>query len=109
MNNISPNGRAWFKEIFNAKNIAIIGASNDPTKLGYRVLEKFLKTDCRIFPIHPKAKEILGLKVYSSVKEIAENIDLAIILVPPNIVPQIIQDCGIKKINPEFIIIHFPT
>lgn len=99
MNVESHNGSIWFKEIFNAKNIAIIGVSEDPTKLGYRVTQIFLKSDCNILPVHPQAKEILGLKVYTSVREIPTNVDLAVILVPPKIVPQIIQECGVKGIK----------
>ncbi|MHA1301395.1 MAG: acetate--CoA ligase family protein [Candidatus Helarchaeota archaeon] len=104
MNTNTRNGSLIFKEILDSKNIAIIGASNNPMKLGFQLVHKFLNTNRKIFPIHPKEKKILGFKVYNSVSNIPETINLAIIIVPPSAVPQVIKECGIKGV--KYIIIN---
>ncbi|MHA1380219.1 MAG: acetate--CoA ligase family protein [Candidatus Helarchaeota archaeon] len=97
------NGKLIFEHIFNAKNIALIGASKDPIKLGFQMLHKFIKSDRNILPIHPTEKEILGLKVYPSVLEINEDIDFALIIIPPKVVPSVIEECGKKGIKSVII------
>ncbi|MDE5591612.1 MAG: CoA-binding protein [Helicobacter sp.] len=52
-----------------AKNIAILGISQDSTKASHQVGEYLIAQDFNIIPIHPKATEILGKKVYSSLQD----------------------------------------
>ena len=54
---------------FNPQSVAIVGASENPRKLGYQVLSNLIESGFkgRIYPINPKAKEILGLKCYAYV------------------------------------------
>ena len=83
---------------FEPKGVAVIGASHSPEKLGYQVVRNLVKGGSfslpylkgfsgKIFPVHPKANEILGLKCYPSVKKIPEAVDLAIICIPAKFVP----------------------
>jgi len=58
----------------------------------------------KIFPVNPKRKKILGLKTYPSVLDIKDEIDLGIICVPSKIVPQIVSQCGKKKVKGLIII-----
>ncbi|MHA1995387.1 MAG: CoA-binding protein, partial [Candidatus Hodarchaeales archaeon] len=89
---------------FNPESIAIIGVSRNSTKAGYGILKNVLWTfpnTEKIFPINPRAKEIMGLKVYHSLTEIPGNIDLAILFVTPRTIPSLLQDCyqkGVKGI-----------
>ena len=88
-----------FNNFFNPRSVAIIGASNNKSKVGYALLYNLLATgDAKIFPINPKEREILDTLCYSSVSEVPEEIDLAVIAVPAKIVPQILRECGEKKI-----------
>jgi acetyltransferase len=47
-----------------------------------------------MFPVNPKHDTLLGLKCYSSVAEVPESVDLAIIATPAPIVPQVVRECG---------------
>jgi acetyltransferase len=90
------------EEFFDPKSVAVVGASTSPEKLGYAVLENLVKGGYaevgKIFPINPKADEILGQKAYPSVLDVPDNIDLAVIVIPYPYVPAVLEECGKKKI-----------
>ncbi len=94
------------ENLFNPKSVAVIGASGNPQKIGYALASNLLdgKNERRIFLVNPSEKEILGEQVFSSIVEIKEGIDLAVIAVKPEIVPGVLKSCGEKKI-PYCIII----
>jgi acyl-CoA synthetase (NDP forming) len=52
-----------------------------------------------IYPVHPREKELLGLKAYPGIKEIPVDIDLAISLVPRSEVLQVVRDCAVKGVK----------
>lgn len=91
---------------FNPKSIAVIGASRIPGKIGYEALKNVLIYDYKgsVYPVNPNADEILGLKCYPSVKDIKDKIDLAIIVVPAAVVPDILEECGKKSVKGAIII-----
>jgi acetyl coenzyme A synthetase (ADP forming)-like protein len=93
------------EKFFSPSSIAVIGASREPGKLGNVILENIKYSfKERIYPINPYTTEILGLKTYSSVLEIEEPIDLAIIVVPAEIVENVVKECIKKKIKAAVII-----
>lgn len=87
---------------FDPKSVAVIGASTSPKKLGYAVLENLVNGGYaevgKIFPINPKADEILGQKAYQTVLDVPDEIDLAVIVIPYPYVPAVLEECGKKKI-----------
>jgi len=87
--------------IFNAKSVAVIGASRTPGKLGYEILKNIIDANYsgKLYPVNPKADEILGLKAYKSVTEIPEPVDLAVIVIPARFVPDTVRECGKKGIR----------
>lgn len=90
---------------FNPKSVAIIGASRHPGKVGYEVLKNIMPNKrLNIYPVNPNAEKILGLDSYTSVLDIKANIDLAIICVPAELVSQVMEECGKKKIKCVIII-----
>ena len=94
---------------FTPRSIAVIGASTNPHKLGYAVLENlvnggYLSNERKVFPINPKSKEILDLPAYPSVLEVSDPIDLAVIVIPYQVVPEALRTCGEKKIPAAIII-----
>jgi acetyl coenzyme A synthetase (ADP forming)-like protein len=92
-------------KFFNPKSVAVIGASRTTGKLGYTILENLkLSFNGKIYPINPNAGEILGLITYPSVLEIKEPIELAIIVVPAEIVNKVLEECVKKKIGHIIII-----
>ncbi|TFG02194.1 MAG: hypothetical protein EU539_13310, partial [Promethearchaeota archaeon] len=85
---------------FNPKSIAIIGAS-DTIRFGFTTTKYLLSSRFKTYPVHLNKSEILGYKAYKNVKDIPDEIELAIILVGNEQVPQAIKDCiekGVKGI-----------
>ncbi len=86
----------------NPDSIAIIGASAKPKKRGYQAIAR-LQSDGfpenKIYPINPKAPEILGIKAYPSVLDVESDIDLALVCTPARSLPAVIEECGKKKIR----------
>ena len=93
-------------EIFSARSIAIIGASGNPQKRGYQVVAKLLNDgyEGRIFPINPTMQELLGLKVYPSLQEVKEPVQLALACTPADTIPGIVEQCGRKGIKGVVVI-----
>jgi len=94
------------KAFFNPSSVAIIGAAREPHKLGYSVLQNILQYGFkgRVYPINPTASEILGLSCYSRVTDVPDTVELAIVVVPPAVVPQVISDCGQKGVRGAVVI-----
>jgi len=90
--------------LLNPKTIAIVGASRDEKKIGHVIFKNLLKSGKKIFPVNPKAREILGHKVYEDLLEIPHGIDLVIIAVPAKIVPLILRHAQKRKIKSALII-----
>ncbi|HUV28568.1 MAG TPA: acetate--CoA ligase [Anaerolineales bacterium] len=95
-------------EFFNPRTVAVIGASTNPDKLGHAVVENLVSGGFTqkgtVYPVNPKATEILGLPAYPSVQDIPGSIDLAVIVIPYKFVPDALRTCGEKKI-PAVIVI----
>jgi len=91
---------------FKPRSIAVVGASRDSRKIGNAALKNLLISDyeCRIYPINLREKEILGLKCYKKLGNVPDEIDLVIISVPADVVPQILQECVQKKVKNVIII-----
>ncbi len=87
--------------IFNAKSVAIIGASDNPEKLGNVILKNFLEGGFagKVFPVNPKHETLLGRACYPSVLGVGEKIDCAIIATPAQTVPSILKQCAKKGIK----------
>ncbi|MFZ6007454.1 MAG: acetate--CoA ligase family protein [Nitrospirota bacterium] len=77
--------------LFNPKSIALIGAAHTEEKLGGVILKNLLKFRGRVYPVNPNYTELMGLKTYSSVKDIPESVDLTIIMRPASEVPEILK------------------
>jgi len=97
---------AGMKRIFSPKGIAIIGASSDPSKLGYSTVKNIIDGGYtgKIYPINPKADEILGLKCYRSVQEIPDQVDVAVIVIPAKNVADAVTALGEKGVAGAIVI-----
>ena len=80
------------KEIFeNVKTIAVVGLSPNPVKDSHRVAKYLQSVGYKIVPVYPKEDEILGEKVYRSLKEIPFEVDMVDIFRKPAALPPIVQ------------------
>ena len=94
-----PNSRAHWQKLFDPKAVAVIGATPEPQKVGYSVLANLLRGKKRdIYPVSVSQTEVLGLKAYRSILDVASPIDLALIAVRADIVPQVLVECGRKRV-----------
>lgn len=92
--------------LFYPQSIAVIGASADPKKVGYAVLNNISRFGYRgeILPVNPKADEILGIKAYPNILDVNKNVDLSVIAIPAPMVPQCVRDCITKGVKSAVII-----
>lgn len=88
------------------KSIAFFGASNNISAMGTNQLISIqaLGYEGAIYPVHPKEKKVQGLKAYQSVLDLPATPDLAVMVLPTGIVPQIIEECGKKGIKRAIIV-----
>jgi acetyl coenzyme A synthetase (ADP forming)-like protein len=86
---------------FDPRGVAVVGASRDPHKLGYGVVRNLVEHHYRgaIYPVNPVAGEILGRPCYSSVAEVPDPVDLAVIVVPARAVTGVVEECGERGIR----------
>ncbi len=86
--------------------IAVVGASSDPTKRGYKAMVGLIKDGYRgtIYPVNPKADMILGVRAWPSVSAIPGNPELALICTPAATVPELVAECGRRGIKGAVIL-----
>lgn len=91
---------------FRPRGVAIIGASRDPDKLGHSLMNKLIQYNYRgqIYPVNPKAEEILGWKCYTSITQVPDPVDLAVIIIPAPYVERVLVECVERKV-PSVVII----
>lgn len=85
----------------NPKSIAVIGASSQPGKVGYTVVDNIIKSGYAgtIYPINPKAPEILGHKAYPNITACPETPEIAVFVIPAKFCVATAEDCGKKGVR----------
>ncbi|MDD5127907.1 MAG: CoA-binding protein, partial [Dehalococcoidales bacterium] len=96
--------RHFLDYIFNPRSVAIIGTTDNKDRVNYHLAANLvnLKFTGRIYPVSPKLKEFMGIKVYPDVKSIDDEIDLAVISISAEKVLGAVRDCiakGVKAIS----------
>ena len=88
------------------KSVAIIGASREPGKVGHVILQNYIDAgfDGKIFVVNKNADEVMGFKSYPSILKIKERIDLAVIAIPAQFVPQALEECGKAKVRTVVVV-----
>jgi len=92
--------------VFNPKSVAVVGASNTQGKMGYVYMNNVVTGGWggKVYPINPGETEVQGYKAYPSVKDVPDEVDLAIVVVPPKVVPSVMRDCAEKGVKAVVII-----
>ncbi len=92
---------------FNAKSVALIGASPEVGKIGNSVMESLVKHDYKgkVYPVNAKGyPEIMGVKAYKNLMDIQDPVDVVIVTVDLKFVPDLLVECGKKNIHNMVII-----
>ncbi len=95
-----------YEHLLYPKSIAVIGASKDEKKIGNVILKNLLYYgyNGRIYPVNPKNEDIFNIKTYPSIKDINDEIDLAVITLPSQFVPDSITECVEKGVRYVIVI-----
>ena len=91
------------KPFFSPQGIAIIGASLDPTKLGYGLVRNLVQSGFKgaVHLVNLKGDQLMGLPIYPHIHQVPDPVDLGILLIPAQSIPAAIEDCyrrGIKAL-----------
>ncbi|MBN2466669.1 MAG: CoA-binding protein, partial [Deltaproteobacteria bacterium] len=94
------------ESLFEPQSIAVVGASQDPRKLGYRVLENIVHGGYQnpVYPINPRGGAILGVPVFPELEAVDRCIDTAVIVIPAAFVFESIRSCAAKGVKHAVII-----
>lgn len=82
--------------LFKPRSVAMIGASASPGKLGHDILYNLIHAGFGgpVYPVNPKADQLLGLKVYKDIASLPAPPDLAVVVIPSRMVSGAIEECG---------------
>ena len=95
---MSDNIREILAPVFYPRSIALVGISDTSVNVAYMFLKSLLDSGFpKIYPVNPKGGELMGLKVYPSIKDIPEEVDLALLTVPREAVPEIARECAANR------------
>lgn len=97
---------ASLRPFFHPQSVAVVGASRNPTSIGYRIVEGLIMNRFQgaVYPINPKASVICSIHAYPSVRDLPEAPDLAVIAVPPQAVLDVIDDCATRGVKSLVVI-----
>jgi acetyltransferase len=89
------------KRFFNPDTVAVIGVSQRPDNLGRQIAANLLTFEFKgiIYEVGPRGGSLFGSRIYRSVSDIPDHVDLAVILTPAPTVPEIMAECGRKGIR----------
>jgi acyl-CoA synthetase (NDP forming) len=89
------------EKFFEPDSVVVVGASHTAHKAGNDVIKNILANEFggKLYLVNPKGGEIFGHKVYRSIAELPDGIDLAIIILPAQVTPQAIRECAAKGIK----------
>ncbi|MFC1871687.1 acetate--CoA ligase family protein [Chloroflexota bacterium] len=92
--------------IFFPGAVAVIGASANPQKVGYICVANLVEAGFRgrIYPVNPNLSQLLGLKVYPSIEAIPDAVDLAMIVIPAELVIPAVEECAAKGVTGVIVI-----
>ena len=89
--------------IFSPQSVAVVGASTTPGKVGHDIFANILKGGYRgiLYPVNPNAKSVLSVRAYANILDIPDDVDLAIIILPPRVALKAIKEAiekGVKGV-----------
>jgi acetyl coenzyme A synthetase (ADP forming)-like protein len=92
--------------MMNPRAVAVIGASAEDGKIGNSVMKNLINGGFAgdIYPVNPKADEILGRKAYASIKDVPGEVDVAVFAIPAKFVASAIDECGAKGVPAAVLI-----
>ena len=92
--------------IFSPQSVAVMGASSTPGKVGHDIFANILKGGYQgtLYPVNPYSRSILSVRAYPSITDIPDDVDLAIIILPPRIALKGVEDAIEKGVKGMVIV-----
>ena len=87
--------------IFSPKSVAVVGASTTPGKVGHDIFANILKGQFTgtLYPVNPNARSVLSVRAYPSLTDIPDEVDLAILIVPPKLALTTVKEAAEKGVK----------
>jgi len=94
------------RAFFDARSVAVIGASRTPGKVGREILTALVEAgfDGPVYPVNPSVEQIDGLPCYAAIGAIEQAPDLAVVVVPAKAVPGVVRDCGQAGVKSAIVV-----
>ena len=92
--------------IFEARSIALVGASDRQGSLGAVLLHNLTDAGFQgpVYPVNPGRETVQGRKCFPSIRDIGEPVDLAVVVTPAATVPAVMDDCGVSNVTSAIIL-----
>jgi acetyl-CoA synthetase (ADP-forming) len=92
--------------IMHPASVAFWGASSNPMGMGSVQLSQMLALGFEgpVYPMHPREQESLGLRAYHHLKDVPGPVDLAVLVLPTKVVPEILEECGKSGVTRAIIV-----
>lgn len=87
------------QELFELKNWAVVGATQDTSKFGYKVFKKLKDKGFQVYPVNPRFDEVEGIQCYHSIMDITEPIDVISMIVNPKVGMEVVEHARDKGIR----------
>ena len=103
---VSESEKSVMELFFEPQSVAVIGSLKEGYFGGYVVIKTLLNAGFggKIYPVNPSYQEVLGLKVYPSIREIPKKIDLVLIMINRRSVPDVMRECAGKGIKAVIVV-----
>ncbi len=91
---------------FNAKSVAIYGASTSPNSVGQAIVQNFLKPmyEGKVYAVNPKYTNVLGIPCFPTLQDIPEPVDMVVVAVPARITPRVFEDIAAKGVGAAIVV-----
>ena len=92
--------------VMNPRSIAVVGATNRSGSVGLAVFRNILDAGFQglLYPVNPKAKSVQNIKAYPKLSNIPDEVDVAVIIVPAEIVCSVLEEAGQKQVKGAIVI-----
>jgi len=95
-------GRFAMKKFLDKNNIiAVVGASPNKEKWGWKIFTKLRESGFKVYPVNPKHEKIDNARCYPDLKSLPKKPDVVITIVPPHITEKVVEQC--KKLGIEMV------
>jgi acetyl coenzyme A synthetase (ADP forming)-like protein len=88
------------------RSIAVVGASRKPGTIGHELFRNLIAYDFQgpVYPVNPTSISVAGVRAYPTILDVPDSIDVALVVVPADVVPTVVEQCAQKRVHGIVII-----